>query len=99
MAKKEIIQATTDSQRTMSKWDMFATWIGANANNGTWYIGGVIAAVGLVKASTLLVIVGSLSYILLGLASYMGYKTGLPAMALTRPPLALKVQFCHRSST
>lgn len=90
MAKKEIIQATTDSQRTMSKWDMFATWIGANANNGTWYIGGVIAAVGLVKASTLLVIVGSLSYILLGLASYMGYKTGLPAMALTRPSFGVK---------
>lgn len=90
MAKKEIIQATTDSQRTMSKWDMFATWIGANANNGTWYIGGVIAAVGLVKASTLLVIVGSLSYILLGLASYMGYKTGLPAMSLTRPSFGVK---------
>lgn len=50
MDKKEHIQATTPDQRAMSKWDMFATWIGANANNGTWYIGGVIAAVGLIKA-------------------------------------------------
>lgn len=58
MATKEHIQATTSDQRAMSKWDMFATWIGANANNGTWYIGGVIAAVGLIKASTLLVVVG-----------------------------------------
>jgi len=90
MAQKEHIQPTTSDQRTMSKWDMFATWIGANANNGTWYIGGVIAAVGLIKASTLLVIVGSISYVLLGLASYMGYKTGLPAMALTRPSFGVK---------
>lgn len=90
MAKKEHIQATTSDQRAMSKWDMFATWIGANANNGTWYIGGVIAAVGLVKASSLLVIVGSVSYILLALASYMGYKTGLPAMTLTRPSFGVK---------
>lgn len=90
MATKEHIQATTSDQRAMSKWDMFATWIGANANNGTWYIGGVIAAVGLIKASTLLVVVGSLSYILLGLASYMGYKTGLPAMVLTRPSFGVK---------
>lgn len=87
---KEHIQASTPDQRAMSKWDLFATWIGANANNGTWYIGGVIAAVGLVKASTLLVIVGSLSYVLLALASYMGYKTGLPAMTLTRPSFGVK---------
>ncbi|CAJ1193532.1 cytosine permease [Fructilactobacillus sanfranciscensis] len=90
MDKKEHIQATTPDQRAMSKWDMFATWIGANANNGTWYIGGVIATVGLIKASTLLVVVGSISYILLGLASYMGYKTGLPAMTLTRPSFGVK---------
>ncbi|APU70645.1 cytosine permease [Companilactobacillus crustorum] len=90
MDKKEHIQATTPDQRAMSKWDMFATWIGANANNGTWYIGGVIAAVGLIKASTLLVIVGSVSYILLGLASYMGFKVGLPAMTLTRPSFGVK---------
>lgn len=87
---KEHIQATTPDQRAMSKWDLFATWIGANANNGTWYIGGVIAAVGLIKASTLLVIVGSLSYVLLALASYMGFKTGLPAMTLTRPSFGVK---------
>jgi len=93
MTKKEHIQATTASQRTMSKWDLFATWIGANANNGTWYIGGVIAAVGLVKASTLLVIVGIISYILLALASYIGYKTGLPAMTLTRPSFGVKGSF------
>nr|WP_263852056.1 cytosine permease [Levilactobacillus bambusae] len=70
--------------RKMSGWDMFATWIGANANNGTWYIGGVIAASGFLTASMTLVWVGILSYALLIAASWMGYKTGLGAMALTR---------------
>ncbi|VDG27265.1 cytosine permease [Lactiplantibacillus mudanjiangensis] len=78
------------SQRQMSSWDLFATWIGANANNGTWYIGGVIAACGLVTASITLIIVGLLSYILLALASYMGYRSGLPAMALTRASFGLR---------
>lgn len=77
----------------MGSWDLFATWIGANANNGTWYIGGVIAAAGMMTASTALIICGVLSYALLGLASYMGYKTGLPAMALTRPAFGLRGSF------
>lgn len=80
-------------QRKMSHWDMFATWIGANANNGTWYIGGVIAAAGMWTGATALIVAGILSYICLGFASYMGYKTGLPAMALTRASFGLKGSF------
>lgn len=76
--------------RQMTNWDMCATWIGANANNGTWYIGGVIAAAGMLTASTALIVCGVLSYVLLALASYMGYRTGLPAMALTRPAFGLR---------
>ena len=79
--------------RRMTNWDLFATWIGANANNGTWYIGGVIAACGLVTASTTLIIVGLVSYLLLALASEMGYRTGLPAMALTRASFGLRGSF------
>lgn len=77
-------------QRSMSSWDMFATWIGANANNGTWYIGGVIAACGFAMSSTLLVIVGIISYILLALTSLMGYETGLNTMSLTRGSFGVK---------
>ncbi|MFC6273902.1 cytosine permease [Levilactobacillus tangyuanensis] len=94
-AEKEFgkVESIPLSQRRMSNWDMFATWIGANANNGTWYIGGVIAACGLVTASTTLVIVGIISYALLAVASYMGYRTGLPAMALTRASFGLRGSF------
>ena len=67
------VQAINENQRTMSNWDMFATWIGANANNGTWYIGGVIAAAGMYTASTTLIVTGIMSYLFLTLASYMGY--------------------------
>ncbi|MGX6427753.1 cytosine permease [Levilactobacillus yonginensis] len=81
------------AHRRMSNWDLFATWIGANANNGTWYIGGVIAACGFLTASTTLVIVGLISYALLAVASYMGYRTGVPAMALTRASFGLRGSF------
>lgn len=76
--------------RHMSYWDMFATWVGANANNGTWYVGGVIAACGLVTASTTLVISGIISYLLLAAAGFMGYKTGLTSMTLTRASFGLR---------
>ncbi|MCT4395766.1 cytosine permease [Periweissella beninensis] len=87
------ITVINDNQRKMNHWDMFATWIGANANNGTWYIGGVIAAAGLWTSSLALVTAGIISYIILGLASYMGFKTGLPAMALTRASFGLRGSF------
>lgn len=80
----------TTEQRSMGSWDMFATWIGANANNGTWYIGGVIAACGFYTASTLLIVVGCLSYLLLALTSLMGYETGLNTMSLTRGSFGIK---------
>lgn len=40
MEKQKIypIEQISVENRHMSYWDMFATWIGANANNGTWYI-------------------------------------------------------------
>lgn len=88
--KQNRITAIPMNQRKMSNWDMFATWIGANANNGTWYIGGVIAACGFLTASTTLIIVGLISYALLAVASYMGYKTGVSAMALTRASFGVR---------
>lgn len=87
------VESIPSEHRRMSNWDLFATWIGANANNGTWYIGGVIAACGFLTASTTLVVVGLVSYALLAVASYMGYRTGLPAMALTRASFGLRGSF------
>lgn len=84
------VPAIPMANRHMSYWDMFATWVGANANNGTWYIGGVIAACGFMTASTALIISGIVSYLLLAAASFMGYKTGLTAMTLTRASFGLR---------
>ena len=84
------VESIPKEHRHQSYWDMFATWVGANANNGTWYVGGVIAACGFVTASTTLIIVGVITYFLLALSGYMGYKTGLPAMTLTRASFGLK---------
>ena len=77
-------------KRTTGAWDSFATWVNANANNGTWFTGGVIAAAGVWTASVDLVIVGLISYAFLSIAAYMGYKTGLPAMYLTRPSFGVR---------
>lgn len=87
------VEAIPMASRHMSYWDMFATWVGANANNGTWYIGGVIAACGFVTASWTLVVSGILAYLLLAAASYMGYQTGLPAMTLTRASFGIRGSF------
>lgn len=87
------VESIPKEHRHQSYWDMFATWVGANANNGTWYVGGVIAACGFATASTTLIIVGAITYFLLALSGYMGYKTGLPAMALTRASFGLKGSF------
>lgn len=63
---------------------MFATWVGANANNGTWFVGGVLAACGFALATKILVLSSALSYIFLSLVGYIGYKTGLSTMTIAR---------------
>ncbi len=73
-----------ESERTTNSWDMFATWIGANANNGTWFVGGVLAACGFALATKILVLSSALSYIFLSLVGYIGYKTGLSTMTIAR---------------
>ena len=73
-----------EKDRTTNSWDMFATWVGANANNGTWFVGGVLAACGFALATKILVLSSALSYIFLSLVGYIGYKTGLSTMTIAR---------------
>lgn len=87
------IEVIEKQHRHQSFWDMFATWVGANANNGTWYVGGVIAACGFATASVTMVVAGVISYILLALAAKMGYDTGISSMALTRASFGLRGSF------
>lgn len=87
MAKKqrqiELMQIPMH-QRHTTRWDMFATWVGANANNGTWFVGGVLAACGFAVALRIIVLSSALSYIFLSLIGYMGYRTGISTMGLSR---------------
>ena len=41
MGKHQIMSVPKEARGTFDC-DMFATWVGANADNGTWFIGGVI---------------------------------------------------------
>lgn len=70
--------------RHTTYWDMFATWVGANANNGTWFVGGVLAACGFAVAMKVLVLSSALSYVFLSLVGYIGYHTGVSTMTLAR---------------
>ncbi|KRL98776.1 cytosine permease [Liquorilactobacillus satsumensis] len=77
-------------QRRTSAWDMFATWVGANANNGTWYIGGVLAACGFALAIKVLLFSSVLSYIFLSLVGFIGYKTGVSTMGISRASFGIR---------
>ncbi len=87
---KVFVTAIGRDKRNMNAWDMFATWFGANANNGTWFIGGIIAACGLIGGLWALVIASVISYVFLGLVGYMGYKTGLSTTTLTRATFGIR---------
>ena len=83
MGKHQIMSVPKEARRT-SDWDMFATWGGANAGNGTWLIGGVIAACWFVVAMKVLVLSSAVSYLFLSLIGCIGYKTGISTMEPSR---------------
>jgi NCS1 family nucleobase:cation symporter-1 len=76
--------------RSLSFWDMMATWVGANANNGTWYIGGVIAGTAFAGSIAVMLIANPIAYFIMALIGYAGYKVGTSTMALTRPAFGVR---------
>ncbi|MDN7145059.1 cytosine permease [Liquorilactobacillus mali] len=90
--KEKSLSVSIEERRT-SAWDMFATWVGANANNGTWYIGGVLAACGFVAAMNVLVFSSALSYVFLSLIGFIGYKTGVSTMGISRASFGIRGSF------
>jgi len=78
------------NKRTITGLDMFATWVGANANNGTWYVGGVIAALCFIPSLYVTIIANPIAYIIMALVGYIGYKVGISTMALTRITFSVK---------
>lgn len=71
-------------------WDMVATWVGANANTGSWYVGGVVAALGLGGAAAVIFVANPIAYAIMALIGYMGYKVGTTTMGLTRVSFGIK---------
>ena len=90
MVEQQAIDKPERQVTQMGFWDQLATWIGANANNGTWYMGGVLAALGFTGALGVILISGPLAYIFLALVGYMGYKVRSSTMNLMRPAFGLR---------
>ncbi|MBS9334731.1 cytosine permease [Fructobacillus sp. M1-13] len=84
------VKPVTGKERNLGHWDLFATWFGANANNGTWYIGGIIAACGLMGGLFAMLLASVLSYLFLSLVSQMGYETGLSTTTLSRATFGIR---------
>jgi nucleobase:cation symporter-1, NCS1 family len=79
--------------RSLSFWDMIATWVCANANNGTWYIGGVVAGTAFAGSLAVMLIANPIAYFIMALIGYAGYKVGTSTMALTRPSFGVRGSF------
>ncbi|KRN41208.1 purine-cytosine permease related protein [Fructilactobacillus fructivorans] len=88
--QKYAFESIPISERDMNYWDMFATWFGANANNGTWFIGGVIAAAGFFGGISSAVIASVIAFAFLSMVGYMGYQTGASTTILSRAPFGIR---------
>lgn len=66
---------------------MLAIWTGANANNGSWYVGGVAAGAAFGGAALATLTANPLAYAVMALIGLMGFRAGVSTMALTRPAL------------
>lgn len=64
--------------------DMMSTWICANANPTSWYVGTVIGALGFTGAVFAAAFGNPAVYLILALVGYMGYKVGTSTMGLAR---------------
>lgn len=87
------IEAVPQQDRNLNAWDMFATWVGANANNGTWFVGGLVAATTFVPSVYVTLIANPVAYIVMALIGFIGFRVGVSTMALTRPAFGVQGSF------
>lgn len=92
MAEREYAatESVNKEDRKLSFWDMTLTWIGANANNGSWYVGGVVAGAAFAGAALVTVIANPIAYLIMALVGLIGYRVGTSTMSLTRPAFGLR---------
>jgi len=84
------IEPVPEEARHLKFGEMVATWIGANANNGTWYVGGVVAGAAFGGAALSTLIANPIAYIIMAFIGFIGYKIGTSTMSLTRPSFGVK---------
>lgn len=84
------VESVPENARTLSFWDMVATWIGANANNGSWYVGGVVAGTAFAGSVCVTMIANPIAYIIMALIGFIGFKVGTSTMALTRAAFGIR---------
>lgn len=70
--------------------EMMSTWICANANPTTWYMGTIMGALGLSGVIIASLIGNPIVYIILALVGFMGYKIASTNMGLCRVPFGIK---------
>ena len=79
--------------RNLTFGEMVATWVGANANNGTWYVGGVVAGAAFAGGALVTIVANPIAYVIMVLIGFIGYKVGTSTMSLTRPCFGVKGSF------
>jgi len=84
------IEPVPEEARVLHFADMVATWIGANANNGTWYVGGVVAGAAFSGAAFTTLVSNPIAYVVMALIGLIGFNVGISTMALTRPAFGIK---------
>ena len=78
------------SERHHSFIDMVVLWAAANASTSTWYMGGIIAGLGLINAVAISLTAGIFSFVVFSLISYMGYRVGTTSMGLARASFGIR---------
>lgn len=84
------IEPVPEAARVLHFPDMVATWIGANANNGTWYVGGVVAGAAFSGAIFTTIVSNPVAYLVMALIGFIGFRVGISTMALTRPAFGIR---------
>src|SRR6202021_1354488 len=81
------VRSKTGGERGASPQDIFGMWAGASVQIEYFIYGAILMTFGLTFAQVVIVIVlGNLSYFLLGLCSLQGPQTGTTVFAINRGP-------------
>lgn len=85
-----IDEAVPMTDRHYSFTDMMSTWIVANANPTSWYVGSTLGAMGMMGAIGVAFGGNIITYIILSLVGLMGYRMGIANMGLARVPFGIR---------